>query len=188
VGVVDPYTLPPDLPVPEDDGGADHLPGMPIPPLVLQSSQGPVNLAELAAERAVLYIYPRSGLPGVPLLEGWNEFPGARGCTPQSCGFLDHAAELGAFGARIAGLSAQPLEAQVEFAERNHMPFPVISDIDLELRDALSLPTFDIAGLTLYARMALVIEQGRIVKVFYPVFPPDRSAADVLAWLAENRS
>jgi peroxiredoxin len=188
MGVVDPYQLPPDLPVPEDDGGADHLAGLAIPALVLQSSQGPVNLAELAAARAVLYIYPRSGLPGVPLLEGWNEFPGARGCTPQSCGFRDHAAELGAFGARVAGLSAQPLEAQIEFAERNRMPFPVVSDPELALGEALNLPTFDIAGLTLYKRMALVAEQGLIVKAFYPVFPPDRNAADVLAWLRDNRS
>jgi peroxiredoxin len=188
MGIVDPYTLPPDLPVPEDDGGADHLPGLAIPPLVLQSSQGPVDLAELAAERAVLYVYPRSGVPGVPLLPGWNEFPGARGCTPQSCGFRDHAAELTAFGARVAGVSAQPLEAQIEFAERNHMPFPVISDIDLRLRDALGLPTFEIAGLTLYSRLALIAERGVIVKVVYPVFPPDRNAADVLAWLNENRA
>ena len=188
MGIVDPYTLPPDLPVPEDDGGADHLPGVAIPPLVLPSSQGPIDLAELAAERAVLYIYPRAGVPGVPLLEGWNEFPGARGCTPQSCGFRDHAAELGAFGARVAGLSAQPLEAQIEFAERNRMPFPVISDAELQLRDALGLPTFEIAGLTLYARLALIAEHGAIAKVFYPVFPPDRNAADVLDWLREHRA
>jgi peroxiredoxin len=188
MGIVDPYALPPDLPEPEDDGGADHLPGLAIPPLVLPSSQGPVDLAELAAGRAVLYVYPRSGVPGVPLLPGWNEFPGARGCTPQSCGFRDHAAELAAFGARLAGVSAQPLEAQMEFAERNGMPFPVISDSDLELRDALGLPTFQIAGLTLYSRLALIAEQGVITKVFYPVFPPDRNAADVLAWLRENRA
>jgi peroxiredoxin len=188
MGIVDPYTLPPDLPVPEDDGGADHLPGVAIPPLVLPSSQGPVDLAELAAERAVLYVYPRAGVPGVPLLPGWNEFPGARGCTPQSCGFRDHAAELGGFGARLAGLSAQPLEAQIEFAERNRMPFPVISDPDLQLRDSLDLPTFEIAGLTLYKRLALVAEQGLIVKVFYPVFPPDRNAADVLDWFREHRA
>jgi peroxiredoxin len=188
MGVVDPYQLPPDLPVPEDDGGADHLTGLAIPALVLQSSQGPVNLAELAAARAVLYIYPRSGQPGVPLPEGWNEFPGARGCTPQSCGFRDHAAELAAFGARVAGLSAQPLEEQVEFAERNRMPFPVISDPELALGGALRLPTFDIAGYTLYKRLAVIAEQGSIVEVFYPVFPPDRNAADVLAWLRDNRS
>jgi peroxiredoxin len=128
VGVVDPYTLPPDLPVPVDDGGADHLPGLSIPSLILPSSLGPVDLSELAAGRLVLYVYPRTGEPGVPLPEGWNEFPGARGCTPQSCGFRDHASELETLGARVAGVSAQPLAAQVEFATRNRMPFPVVSD------------------------------------------------------------
>ena len=187
MGVVDPYVLPPDLPAPVDDGAADHLTGLPVPALVLQSSQGPVDLSALAAERAVLYVYPRTGVPGVPLLPGWNEFPGARGCTPQSCGFRDQAAEVHAFGARVAGLSAQPLEAQVEFAERNHMPFPVIADPELELGAALDLPVFEIAGLTLYKRLALVAEAGSIVKVFYPVFPPDRNVFDVLAWLRANR-
>jgi peroxiredoxin len=186
MGIVDPYTLPPDLPAPEDDGAADHLTGLAVPALVLQSSQGPVDLAELASERAVLYVYPRTGVPGVPLLAGWDEFPGARGCTPQSCGFRDHAAELGAFGARVAGLSAQPLEAQVEFAERNRMPFPVIADPELQLGAALRLPTFEIAGLTLYRRLALIAEHGVIAKVFYPVFPPDRNAVDVLDWLRAN--
>jgi peroxiredoxin len=180
---VDPYVLPDDLPVPEDDGGADHLTGAPIPALVLESSQGPVDLADLCAERAVVYVYPRSGRPDEPLLPGWNEIPGARGCTPQSCGFRDHAAALAALGARVAGVSAQPLEAQLEFAERNRMPFPVLSDERLELKAALGLPTFVTSGLELYKRLALVAEAGRIAKVFYPVFPPDRNAADVLAWL-----
>jgi peroxiredoxin len=181
----DPYTLPPDLPVPVDDGAADHLPGLEVPALVLDSSLGPVDLAALAAERAVLYIYPRSGRPGVAMLPGWDAIPGARGCTPQSCAFRDHAAELDALGARVAGLSAQTLDDQIEFAERNHMPFPVIADPELRLRDALRLPTFEVAGLVLYKRLTLVAERGRIAKVFYPVFPPDRNAADVLDWLKE---
>jgi peroxiredoxin len=181
----DPYTLPPDLPVPEDDGAADHLPGTAIPPLVLESSQGPVDVAELCSERGVVYVYPRAGRPGVPLLDGWNEIPGARGCTPQSCAFRDHAAELAALGARVAGVSAQTLDDQIEFAERNHMPFPVMADPELKLRDTLRLPTFETHGLTLYKRLAFVAERGRIVKVFYPVFPPDRNAADVLAYLKE---
>jgi peroxiredoxin len=181
----DPYTLPPDLPVPVDDGAADHLPGLEVPALVLDSSLGPVDLAALAAERAVLYVYPRSGRPGVAMLPGWDAIPGARGCTPQSCAFRDHAAELDALGARVAGLSAQTLDDQIEFAERNHMPFPVIADPELRLRDALRLPTFEVAGLVLYKRLTLVAERGRIAKVFYPVFPPDRNAADVLDWLKE---
>jgi peroxiredoxin len=183
----DPYSLPPDLPVPEDDGAADHLPGARVPSLVLDSSQGPVDLAELCAVRAVLYVYPRTGKPGVPSLPGWDETPGARGCTPQSCAFRDHAAELAALGARIAGMSSQSLDDQREFAARNHITYPVASDPELLVRDALDLPTFEIAGQTLYKRLALIAESGVIVKVFYPVFPPDRNAADVVAWLRVDR-
>lgn len=179
----DPYTLPPGLPVPEDDGAADHLPGAAIPELVLESSQEPVDLAELCAERAVLYVYPRTGKPGVAPLPGWDDFPGARGCTPQSCAFRDHAAELGGLGARVAGMSAQPLADQIEFAERSHIPYPILSDPELRLRDELGLPTFEIAGHTLYKRLALIAERGVVSHVFYPVFPPDRNAADVVAWL-----
>ena len=175
----DVYSLPADLPVPEDDGAADHLIGVDLPDLELESSEGRVNVRELD----VLYVYPRTGRPGIASLPGWDETPGARGCTPQSCGFRDAHGELRALGLRVAGLSAQPLEDQVEFAERNGMPFPVISDPGLELGSALRLPTFEIAGHVLYKRLALVAAGGRIVKVFYPVFPPDANAADVLAWL-----
>jgi peroxiredoxin len=180
---VDPYTLPDGLPVPEDDGAADHLPGLELPELTLPSSKGPVNLAELARDRLVLYVYPRTGRPGRPMLPGWDDIPGARGCTPQSCAFRDHAAELAALDARVAGLSAQSLDDQLEFAERNAMPFPIVSDERLELARALGLPTFEAGGVTLYKRLALVAEGGRIAKVFYPVFPPDRNAEDVLRWL-----
>ena len=182
----DPYVLPEGLPVPEDDEAADHLPGREIPDLTLPSSQGPVNLAELARERLVLYVYPRTGRPGRPMLPGWDDIPGARGCTPQPCGFRDHAAELAAFGVRVAGLSAQSLDDQIEFAERNRMPFPVVADEQLELARALGLPTFEVEGLMLYKRLALVAEGGRIVKVFYPVFPPDRNAEEVLAWMSSR--
>jgi peroxiredoxin len=187
--VTDVYSLPPNLPAPEDDGAADHLSGLAIPDLTLDSSQGPVDLAELARERLVLYVYPRTGRPGQPLLvPDWDEIPGARGCTPQSCAFRDHAAELAAYGAKVAGISAQPLEEQVEFAERNRMPFPVGADPELRLRDALDLPTMEVGGLTLYKRLALVADEGVIRKVFYPVFPPDRNAEEVLEWLASSRS
>jgi peroxiredoxin len=172
----DVYSLPPDLPAPLDDGAADHLAGLELPDLTLQSSSGPVNVRDFA----VVYVYPRSGRPGVPLLPGWDETPGARGCTPQSCAFRDVHPEL---GVPVAGLSAQTLDDQVEFAERNRMPFPVVADPELRLGAALGLPTFEIAGLTLYKRITLVAEDARIVKVFYPVFPPDRNAADVLAFL-----
>jgi peroxiredoxin len=178
----DVYSLPPDLPVPTDDGAADHLIGRELPDLTRESSQGEVSLRDFD----VLYVYPRSGKPGQPLLPGWDETPGARGCTPQSCAFRDLHGELAKTGARVAGLSAQSLEDQQEFAERNHMPFPVISDPDLELGAALSLPTFKISGLILYKRCTVVTEDARIVKVFYPVFPPDANAGDVLRWL-QNR-
>jgi peroxiredoxin len=178
----DVYSLPPGLPVPEDDGAADHLLGLELPDLELDSSVGHVNVRDLD----VLYVYPRSGRPGVELLPGWNETPGARGCTPQSCAFRDLHGDLHKLGVRVAGLSAQDLDDQREFAERNHMPFPVLSDPQRRLGSALGLPTFEIAGLTLYKRCTLVAEDARIVKVFYPVFPPDANAGDVLRWL-QNR-
>jgi peroxiredoxin/putative methionine-R-sulfoxide reductase with GAF domain len=175
--------LPAGLPEPVDDGACVHLEGQAFPPLALASSQGPVDLGELAAERLVLYVYPRTGAPDRPVPEGWDEVPGARGCTPQSCAFRDHAAELAALGARVAGLSAQTLDEQVEFAARNHMPFPVVADPERALGQALGLPTFEFAGATLYKRVTLVAERGTIAKVFYPVFPSARNPDDVLAWL-----
>ena len=180
MSVPDPYVLPEGLPVPVDDGAADHLVGLELPDLTLDSSAGEVNVRDFG----VIYIYPRSGRPERPLLPGWDETPGARGCTPQSCGFRDHNAELAALGARVAGVSAQSLDDQLEFAARNEMPFPVISDEWLDLARDPGLPTFDVEGLTLYKRLALVVESGTIAKVFYPVFPPDRNAQDVLDWLA----
>jgi len=182
--VHDPYVLPEGLPVPVDDGAADHLTGSAVPDLVLPSSRGAVNLRDFE----VLYVYPRSGRPGRDLLPGWDDIPGARGCTPQSCAFRDHSVELAALGARVAGLSAQTLDDQMEFAQRNQMPFPVISDEWLELARDPGLPTFEVEGLTLYKRLALIAEQGRIVKVFYPVFPPDRNAQDVVDWLKGGRT
>jgi peroxiredoxin len=175
----DVYSLPPGLPVPEDDGGADHLVGLELPDLTLASSRGDVNVRDFE----VIYIYPRSGRPGVPLLPGWDETPGARGCTPQSCAFRDAHDELQELGVRVAGLSAQPLDDQLEFAERNAMPYPVIADPERRLGAALGLPTFEIAGLTLYKRLTLVAEDARVLQVFYPVFPPDANAGDVLRWL-----
>jgi peroxiredoxin len=179
----DAYTLPPDLPVPVDDGAADHLLGTMLPQLTLESSQGPVSLRELSRELLVLYVYPRAARPGRPSLPGWDAIPGARGCTPQSCAFRDHVEELAELGAGVAGLSVQPLDDQVEFAERNHIPYPVIADPDRRLGASLRLPTFDVAGATLYKRITLVVEGCAIVKVFYPVFPPDKNAAEVAAWL-----
>jgi peroxiredoxin len=179
----DVYSLPPNLPEPEDDGAADHLRGAMLPQLTLESTQGPVSLRALSQGLLVLYVYPRAGRPGVSSLPGWDEIPGARGCTPQSLGFRDGYARFQALGAAVAGLSAQTLVDQQEFAERNAIPYPVIADPELRLGEALRLPTFDVAGVTLYKRLALVVEACAIAKAFYPVFPPDENAREVLAWL-----
>ncbi|HET7574100.1 MAG TPA: redoxin family protein [Solirubrobacterales bacterium] len=185
--VSDYAALPPDLPVPEDDGGADHLPGMRLPALTLPSTQdGELDLPNLAAERLVAYLYPRTGVPGVPLPDGWDDIPGARGCTPQSCAYRDALAEFERHGATVVGISAQAPAAQAEFAAREHIPFPLLSDENLRLADALRLPTFEVEGTRLYRRLTLIAESGRIVKALYPVFPPDRDAAEVLAWLSER--
>ena len=183
----DPHVLPPGLPVPQDDGACDHLRGEPVPALSFSATTGAtVALEDLAAARTVLYVYPRTGQPGVALPEDWDAIPGARGCTPQSCGFRDQATELEGLGAGIAGLSAQPGEEQAEFAAREGIRFPILSDEDLRLADALRLPTFDVEGMRLYRRVTLILEAGRIRKVFYPVFPPDQNAAQVAAWLREH--
>ena len=177
------YELPANLPAPLDDGAADHLTGMTVPALTLESSLGPVDLAAFGSERGVLYIYPRTGRADREPPAAWDAFPGARGCTPESCGFRDHGEELRGLGTKVAGLSSQTLEEQVELSERLGILYPVISDPELALCDALSLPTFEFEGQTLYKRLTLVFERGAIAKFFYPVFPPDRHAEEVVAWL-----
>jgi peroxiredoxin len=181
--------LPPDLPVPVDDGAAEHLPGRRLPALALRAtSGGTVDLAAAAAGAGtlVLYVYPRTGVPGQPSPDGWDAIPGARGCTPQSCAFRDHHAELRTLGADVLGLSAQPADEQAAFAAREHLPFALLSDPGLRLAAALALPTFEVVGMRLYKRITLVVEDGTIAKALYPVFPPDRNAAEVLAWLRER--
>jgi peroxiredoxin len=179
-----PMVLPDDLPAPQDDGAARHLTGMKMPDLALAATDGTqVNLSALTG-RTVVYIYPRTGRPGQPLPEGWDGIPGARGCTPQSCGFRDHFAELKRLGvAHLFGLSTQTTDYQREAVERLHLPFAILSDADLLLTRALRLPTLEVAGMTLIKRMAWVIDDGAISRVFYPVFPPDQSAEEVIAWL-----
>jgi peroxiredoxin len=179
----DPYALPPNLPVPEDDGAADHLRGSMLPQLTLESTQGPLSLRALSQGLLVLYVYPRAGRPGVPALPGWDDIPGARGCTPQSLGFREAYGRFRELGAEVAGLSAQTLDDQREFTERNAIPYPVLADPELRLGAAMRLPTFEADGITLYKRLALVVEACAIARVFYPVFPPDENAGAVLAWL-----
>jgi peroxiredoxin len=185
---VDPYTLPPDLPAPVDDGAAAHLTGATIPRLELPTTdQRALDLAEAAQQLLVLYIYPRTGRPGEPLPTGWDEIPGARGCTPQACSFRDLRSEIAAFGAHTLGLSAQPVAEQAEVVERLGLPYALASDPLLTVAEALRLPTFEVDGMRLYKRLTLIAAAGKIEHVFYPVFPPDRNARDVLAWLQANR-
>jgi peroxiredoxin len=183
-GTHNPNILPPNIPAPQDDGAARHLSGAKLPDLALPATTGAaVNLAKLKG-RTVIYIYPRTGVPGVDLPPGWNEIPGARGCTPQSCGFRDHFGELKRLGvAQLYGLSAQDTAYQQEAATRLHLPFAILSDEKLAFTKALKLPTFSVDGMTLLKRMALVIDDGVITKAFYPVFPPDKNAEEVIAWL-----
>jgi peroxiredoxin len=181
--------LPPGLPVPEDDGAAAHLTGMTLPELRLPATLGgSMNLAEAALERLIAYVYPRTGTPGEPSPAGWDDIPGARGCTPQSCAYRDSLAEFSSLGATVIGISAQGPGEQAEFAGREHIPFPLLSDSGLSLALELRLPTFEAGGMTLYKRLTLVAEKGKVTKVFYPVFPPDRNAAEVLAWLNRRRA
>jgi len=172
------------IPAPEDDGAAQHLTGMALPDVVLVATDGEaVNLANVGG-RVVVYIYPMTGQPNVALPDGWDDIPGARGCTPQSCSFRDHFGELTALGVdHVFGMSTQDTEYQREVVTRLHLPFPVLSDTDGVLTKALNLPVMQVEGRVLLKRMAWVAEGGVIVKTFYPVFPPDRNAGDVLAWL-----
>ncbi|MFL5458840.1 MAG: peroxiredoxin [Myxococcales bacterium] len=173
------------IPAPQDDGAARHLPGMSMPEVRLPATDGrTVDLSKLPG-RTVVYAYPRTGKPGVPNPTGWDMIPGARGCSPQSCAFRDHFAELQRLGVtHLFGLSTQDTAYQAEAATRLHLPFPLLSDAGLALTRALRLPTFEVDGMTLLKRLTLVIDGGRIAHVFYPVFPPDQNAAAVVEWLA----
>lgn len=180
------YQSPDDLPAPETDGACDHLPGMTLPSVPLAATDG--RLVDLAAlpGRTVVYAYPRTGRPDQPSPDGWDAIPGARGCTPQSCAFRDHYTELRALGAGVYGLSTQHTDYQNEAAARLHLPFPLLSDAEFELTRALSLPTFEVEDMTLLKRTTLILRDGAIEHVFYPVFPPDRNAGEVVVWLREH--
>ena len=174
--------LPADLPVPSDNGEADHLPGAVLPDITLSSTSGDtVSLGE-SAGRVVLYFYPMTGRPDVPLPDNWDMIPGARGCTPQSCGFRDHYQELQSFGASVFGVSSQHTDYQREALERLHLPFPLLSDEALQCKNKLSLPTFTVDNMELYHRLTMIVYNGTIEKVFFPVFPPDQNAANVIDW------
>ena len=180
------YELPEGLPIPVDDGASDHLPGTRLPAVPLRSTTG--NVVELVslAGRTVVYCYPRMGRPNEEMPQDWDEIPGARGCTPQSCAFRDHHAELRSLGTRVFGLSAQDTEYQREAAQRLRLPFELLSDEELAFGKALGLPVFEVEGMTLLKRLTLVVNDGRIAKVFYPVFPPNENAEEVIEWLSQN--
>jgi peroxiredoxin len=180
------YELPENLPVPEDDGACDHLAAMAIPSVPLRSTAGRLlDLSRLAGTN-VVYCYPRTGQPDRDPSTGWNEIPGARGCTPQSCAFRDHHRELQTLGAEVFGLSTQDTDYQREAVERLHLPFELLSDEELSFAKALQLPTFTVDSMVLIKRLTLIIRNGVIAKVFYPIFPPDKNVEEVVNWLSQH--
>jgi peroxiredoxin len=181
--------LPPNLPVPQDDGGCRHLVGMRLPDLALPSTRNRrINLSKVTARRVVVYAYPMTGRPGVTLPAGWDDIPGARGCTLETCGFRDHHADLAKLQTEVFGVSVQTTEYQQEMVERLKVPFEVLSDAQMTLVRALKLPTFTAGGMTLIKRLTIVASAGRIEHVFYPVFPPDTHAEEVIAWLKAHQT
>jgi peroxiredoxin len=180
-------TLPPNLPPPMDDGAAAHLFGVKLPEIALPSTSGMMISLHRLKSRVLIYAYPKTGVPGAAMPDGWDAIPGARGCTPEACAFRDHFAELkGAGVAAVFGLSTQDTAYQRELRDRLHLPFEILSDAAFELADALRLPTFEAGGERLLKRVTLVVDEGRIAHAFYPVFPPDGHAAEALAWLLAN--
>lgn len=177
-------SLPEHLTAPVDDGAADHLAGLRVPRVPLPSTQGgTLDIAALATPRAVVYLYPMTGRPDVALPDGWDQIPGARGCTPEACGFRDHHADLARLDTEVVGVSTQDPAYQNEAATRLRLPFPLLSDPDRRLGRELGLPTFRVDGQVLYRRLTLVIVDAVIEHVFHPVFPPDGHAGEVLGWL-----
>ncbi|HEY9278101.1 MAG TPA: peroxiredoxin [Methylotenera sp.] len=180
-------SLPAGLPIPVDDGLAAHLEGLKLPDVSFVSTSGElVNLSRYQ-QKLVIYVYLLTGRPDVALPEGWDEIPGARGCTPQACDFSNHYQELQALNTVVYGLSSQSTGYQSELKNRLHLPFDLLSDSDFFLRNILRLPTFKVNELLLYKRLTLIAEQAVIQKVFYPVFPPDQNARQVIDWLKSHQ-
>lgn len=174
------------LPVPQDDAACNHLLGEKLPQVTLTSTRG--NQLDLSTieGKVVLYCYPMTKQPNVPIPDGWEQIPGAAGCTLQSCAFRDHHAELQALGVEVYGLSTQDSSSQQEAVERLHLPFELLSDADFELTTSLGLPMFEVEGKRLMKRLTIVADSGKIIKVFYPVFPPDKNAQEVVEWFTQS--
>ena len=185
--MVDLTKTPVDLSIPQDDGLANHLVGMTLPRLFLLGTNGKQIDLGASKDFLVIYCYPMTGQPNVPLPEGWDQIPGARGCTPQSCSFRDHYQELKALKAEVVGLSVQTTDYQKEMAERLHLPFPVVSDVDFKFQKALNLPTFEAAGMTLLKRLTMIAKDGKIVTVHYPIFPSDSDPPWVIDYLKNHQ-
>jgi peroxiredoxin len=181
------HQVPDGLPAPVDDGACDHLPGTRVPPVELPAASGRRVRLDALPGRTVVYCYPRTGTPGEDPPPGWDAIPGARGCTPETCAFRDNHGGFVDLGVRVLGVSTQTTAEQREMADRLAVPFEVLSDADLRLARALDLPTFEVAGMTLIKRLTLVLDDGAVTHAFYPVFPPDRHATEVLAWLGSHR-
>lgn len=179
-------SLPENLPVPVDDGGCSHLVGMKLPSVLLPSTSGQLVDCSGLHQRVVLYCYPMTGRPDVSLPEGWDDIPGARGCTPEACGFRDHYQEVKTLGSEIFGLSTQKTAYQQEAVARLHLPYALLSDAEFLFAKALKLPLFEVGSLVLIKRLTLIVLRGVIEHVFYPVFPPDKHAAEVVTWLRSN--
>lgn len=181
------HSMPDDLPVPVDDGAAGHLTGLAVPEVRLMlASGGQIDLSQASLGTLVVFVYPRTGTPGMPLIDGWDQIPGARGCTPQSCAYRDRISDFEELGVTLFGLSSQSIEEQAGFQEREGIPYGLLNDSGFQLGKALDLPVFQAGGMNLYRRLTFVAIEGKIVKVFYPVFPPDRNAAEVLDWIQAN--
>lgn len=180
-------TLPEGLPVPADDGACDHLCGMSLPAIQLKATSGRSVSLQTLNQPTIIFFYPRTGEPDKPAPADWDLIPGARGCTPQSCGFRDLYREFQQLGYQIFGFSSQDTDYQKEFVQRNHIPFEILSDAQFEFIDYMNLPTFEYEGLRLVKRMAWVIQEGVVQKVFYPIFPPNENASAVLSWLKSRR-
>lgn len=182
------YEIPSNLPIPTDDGSTDHLKGLRLPNVSLAATNGTtINLGEIKG-KLVIYCYPMTGQPNVALPDGWDQIPGARGCTPQSCSFRDHYNELQTLGAEVLGLSVQTTEYQKEMVDRLHLPFPVVSDSDYRFQRALNMPTFVASGMTLLKRVTLIVSNGVIQAVHYPIFPSDSDPIWVIDYLKRHQA